>query len=265
MFDVIVVPNLYGDILSDVASQLTGSVGLGVSSNIGDDFAMFEAVHGSAPDIAGRGIANPSGLLLAAAPMLVHMGQPEVAERIHNAWKRTIEEGIHTNDIYRDGRSTQLVGTEEFANAVIARLGKQPQILHPVSYKGSSLVQPRREHVVIETHKELVGIDVFVDWHNNPRDPRILGELLEAHTNSETLQLVMVTNRGLKVYPDVTTTSFCTDHWRCRYQHPQGAVVSHRDVLALLGKFEQAGLDFIKTEHLYNFDGQPGFSLGQGQ
>lgn len=265
LFDVIVVPNLYGDILSDVASQLTGSVGLGVSSNIGDDFAMFEAVHGSAPDIAGRGIANPSGLLLAAVPMLVHIGQAEVAAHIHNAWKKTIEEGIHTTDIFRDGRSTRLVGTEEFADAVIERLGQLPEILHPVSYQGSTLAQPRTKHIVIETKKELVGVDVFIDWDNNPRDPRIIGELLEAQTNTDALKLVMVTNRGLKVYPTNGTVAFCTDHWRCRYQRPDGGVVTHRDVLALLEKFEQAGLDFIKTEHLYNFDGEAGYSLGQGQ
>src|SRR5690606_32770133 len=121
MFDVIVAPNLYGDILSDVAAQLTGSVGLGVSSNIGDEFAMFEAIHGSAPDIAGRGIANPSGLLLAAVPMLVHLGQSEVAARIHNAWKATIEQGVHTPDIFREGRSKMRVGTTEFAFEVIQR------------------------------------------------------------------------------------------------------------------------------------------------
>ncbi|MCA9915888.1 MAG: NADP-dependent isocitrate dehydrogenase, partial [Anaerolineae bacterium] len=106
-FNVIVTSNLYGDIISDVASELTGSVGLGTSSNIGDEYAMFEAVHGSAPDIAGRGIANPSGLLLAGVPMLVHLGQANIATKVHNAWKRTIEDGIHTGDIFQAGRSKE--------------------------------------------------------------------------------------------------------------------------------------------------------------
>ena len=106
-FDVIVMPNLYGDILSDVAAQIAGSVGLAGSANIGEQVAMFEAIHGSAPRRAGQDLANPSGLLLAAVMMLVHIGQPEVAERVHNAWLRTIEDGIHTYDIYADGVSAR--------------------------------------------------------------------------------------------------------------------------------------------------------------
>ncbi|RME96249.1 MAG: NADP-dependent isocitrate dehydrogenase, partial [Bacteroidetes bacterium] len=99
-FDVVVTLNLYGDILSDIAAQIGGSVGLGGSANIGENFAMFEAIHGSAPDIAGQGIANPSGLLAAACQMLVHIGQPQVAATIQNAWLRTLEDGIHTADLF---------------------------------------------------------------------------------------------------------------------------------------------------------------------
>ena len=106
-FDVIVMPNLYGDILSDVAAQIAGSVGLAGSANIGDKCAMFEAIHGSAPRRAGQNLANPSGLLLGAVLMLVHIEQPEVAERVHNAWLRTIEDGIHTYDIFTEGMSTR--------------------------------------------------------------------------------------------------------------------------------------------------------------
>src|SRR6202040_2742889 len=89
-FDVLVMPNLYGDILSDVAAQIAGSVGLAGSANIGDRCAMFEAIHGSAPRRAGQNLANPSGLLLAAVMMLVHVGLTDVAETVHNAWLRTI-------------------------------------------------------------------------------------------------------------------------------------------------------------------------------
>ncbi len=125
-FDVIVLPNLYGDILSDIAAQVAGSVGLAGSANIGDRCAMFEAIHGSAPRRAGQNLANPSGLLLGAVMMLVHIDQPDVATSVHNAWLRTIEDGIHTYDIYVDGVSKQRVGTREFADAVIARLGQVP-------------------------------------------------------------------------------------------------------------------------------------------
>ena len=124
VFDVIVMPNLYGDILSDVAAQIAGSVGLAGSANIGEHCAMFEAIHGSAPRRAGQNLANPSGLLLGAVMMLVHIGQPDVAERVHNAWLRTIEDGVHTYDIYEEGVSKQKVGTKEFAEAVVARLGQ---------------------------------------------------------------------------------------------------------------------------------------------
>jgi isocitrate dehydrogenase len=118
-FDVIVMPNLYGDVLSDVAAQITGSVGLAGSANIGDHCSMFEAIHGSAPRRAGQNLANPSGLFHGALLMLVHIGQGEAAERAHNAWLKTIEDGIHTYDIYKEGVSKQKVGTREFAEAII--------------------------------------------------------------------------------------------------------------------------------------------------
>lgn len=142
-FEVIVMPNLYGDILSDVAAQITGSVGLGGSANIGESCAMFEAIHGSAPMIAGQDVANPSGLIHGAIMMLSHIGQAAAAEKIHNAWLKTIEDGMHTQDIYKQGMNSTLVGTKAFAQAVIANLGLKPSILKPVPYKGSSaLVLP---------------------------------------------------------------------------------------------------------------------------
>ncbi|XWX04245.1 NADP-dependent isocitrate dehydrogenase [Aggregatilineales bacterium SYSU G02658] len=264
LFDVIVLPNLYGDILSDVAAQLTGSVGLGSSANIGAEYAMFEAIHGSAPDIAGRGIANPSGLLLAGVQMLVHLGQAEAAERVHNAWKRTIEDGIHTPDIYREGRSTQRVGTMEFADAVIARLGMLPERLTPVNYaKDEPIRMEPPTAVKVKAKKELYGVDVFLDWDEANRDPNALGQKILSEVITPELTMTMITNRGLKVFPDVDVNSFKTDHWRCRFvsQTP----IHHNVIVNLLGRFAAAGLDFIKTEHLYYFDGQPGFSRGQGE
>src|SRR5438477_5941559 len=133
-FDVIVMPNLYGDILSDVAAQIAGSVGLAGSANVGDKCAMFEAIHGSAPRRAGQNLANPSGLLLGGVLMLVHINQPEAAARVHNAWLRTIEDGVHTYDIFAEGVSTAKVGTKEFAAAVIERLGQKPNTLKAVTY-----------------------------------------------------------------------------------------------------------------------------------
>src|SRR5882762_3796569 len=166
-FDVLVLPNLYGDVLSDVAAQIAGSVGLAGSANIGEHIAMFEAIHGSAPRRAGQNLANPSGLLLAAVMMLVHINQPDIATLVHNAWLRTIEDGVHTYDIYKEGVSTQKVGTKEFAEAVAERVGQLPQTLKVVKYKSAEEVTPARTaaaQVRPRAKKELVGVDVFLDW-----------------------------------------------------------------------------------------------------
>ncbi|MCL4355838.1 MAG: NADP-dependent isocitrate dehydrogenase [Nitrososphaerota archaeon] len=261
-FDVIVMPNLYGDILSDVAAQIAGSVGLAGSANIGSEVAMFEAVHGSAPRRAGQNVANPSGLLLAAVQMLVHIGQGDVAARVHNAWLKTIEDGIHTYDIYDPAVSKEKVGTREFAAAVIARLGKKPQALKAVEYPvhGSPITIKLKERPL--PVKELVGIDIFVEWREAVE---LLGKRLEEHAGPD-FQLVMITNRGTKVYPGGVAETFCVDHWRCRFQAlHNGEPVAHEQVIALLSRLIAAGLPPIKTEGLFTFDGLPGFSLGQGQ
>ncbi len=261
-FDVIVVPNLYGDILSDVAAQIAGSVGLGGSANIGAEIAMFEAIHGSAPDIAGQNLANPSGLLLGAVQMLAHIGQGDVAERVHNAWLRTIEDGVHTVDVYDAARSTAKVGTSEFATAVISRLGEAPKTLRPVRYQAGTERITVQVRELPRSRKELVGIDVFVDSQKPVEE---IAKVLETVAGPY-LDLVMITNRGQKVYPGGVPETFCVDHWRCRFQGQDAtSPVSYEDVVALLGRLAAAGLPFIKTEGLFTFDGQPGFSLGQGQ
>jgi isocitrate dehydrogenase len=135
IFDVIVTLNLYGDIISDVAAEISGSVGLAGSANVGKEFAMFEAIHGSAPDIAGQNIANPTGLIQAAVMMLVHLGQADIANKIRNAVFKTIEDGLHTPDIYNEKTSKQKLGTQEFAAAVIANLGEEPKELPKADFK----------------------------------------------------------------------------------------------------------------------------------
>ena len=261
-FDVIVTLNLYGDIISDIAAQIAGSVGLAGSANIGSEVAMFEAVHGSAPDIAGRGIANPSGLLVAATQMLVHLGEAEIAETIKNAWLRTLEDGIHTPDIYRAGVSTQQVGTEAFTDAVIPRLGQQPRQLIPVHYRAGGIhVTPAPVH---RGEKALVGVDVFLDWNADDRTPDALAARLESAASAG-WELKMITDRGVKVYPEGMPETFCTDHWRCRFMAASGQGVGFEEVLALLGAIHAAELAVIKTEHLYTFDGRAGYSLGQGE
>jgi isocitrate dehydrogenase len=263
MFDVIVTPNLYGDIVSDIAAQVAGSVGLAGSANIGDTCAMFEAIHGSAPTIAGKDIANPSGLLQAAVMMLVHIDQTECAERLRNAWLKAIEDGVHTADIRLADNLNPVVGTQGFTQAVIERLGEEPRRLGAVHFSHGT-PHPRKTEPKKEK-KEIVGVDVFLDWDEPGRNPDALGEKLCA-LNGEGLELKMITNRGVKVFPDGLPETFCTDHWRCRFvADSEGGTVSHAQIISLLRRVEQAGLDFIKTEHLCTFDGELGYSLGQGE
>jgi isocitrate dehydrogenase len=256
------MPNLYGDVLSDIAAQITGSVGLAGSANIGEECAMFEAIHGSAPTIAGQNIANPSGLIQGAIQMLAHIGQPKVGEKIQNAWLRTLEDGIHTADIYKSGVSTQKVGTKEFADALIARIGQEPQQLKAVKFaEAGSLVLPKYQRKPAKK-KDLLGVDLFVHWAHT--DTNKLGAMLEA-IESESIKLSMITNRGIKVYPDGFPETFLTDHWRCRFKKTEGEKMSNTEIIELLQRAEAADIDVIKTENLYAFDGKPAFSLGQGQ
>ena len=261
--DVIVTLNLYGDIISDIAAEVAGSVGLGGSANVGMNHAMFEAIHGSAPVIAGQNIANPSGLLNGAIMMLVQLGKAEEAAKIQNAWLRTLEDGVHTQDIYRTQRSKQLVGTKEFSDAVIERLGQLPTKLRPVSYNDGELIKVQLSEAILKK-KELVGVDVFIDWTKNDRDPNVMGKAMELIENSA-LQLKVISNRGVLVYPGGLPETFCSDHWRCRFVAKKGQNVTNSDVLDLLASIDAGGFDFIKTEHLYTFNGKLGYSLSQGE
>jgi isocitrate dehydrogenase len=262
VFDVIVMPNLYGDILSDVAAQITGSVGLAGSANIGEECSMFEAIHGSAPDIARKNIANPSGLLQGAIMMLNHIGQADVAEKIQNAWLKTLEDGTHTPDIFKEGTSKQKVGTAEFATAVIANLGQKPSVLKAVTYSDNlaiELPKYKRKEPAIKT---LEGVDLFVHWTGS--DPNELASKIQ-QLESKGIYLSMITNRGIKVWPDGFRETFCTDHWRCRFKAKNGEQMYKTDIIELLEKAIEEDIDTIKTENLYAFDGTAAYSLGQGQ
>ena len=265
-FDVIVTPNLYGDIVSDIAAEVAGSIGLAGTSNIGEHGAMFEAIHGSAPDLAGQGVANPSGLLLAGVQMLAHVGQPAVAETVHNAWLRTIEDGIHTFDIYDPAESRRKVGTDAFADAVIERLGQSPRSLKPVTYGVCRPIDVSANEARTPEVKALVGVDIFVDWKAATPDQvaaRMSEVVAEGHAGK--VGLTMITNRGVKVWPNGLPETFCTDHWRVRFMAEPDTSFGHADIAEMLRLLSAAGIDFIKTEGLYTFDGQPGFSMGQGQ
>jgi len=226
-------------------------------------------VHGSAPDLAGQGVANPSGLLLGAIQMLVHVGLPDHATKIANAWLKTLEDGVHTGDIYREGGySKKQVGTREFTDAVIERLGQAPDTLPAAAYGegGGSTGGIRIEARPVERkEKKLVGIDVFVDWSDHGRNADVIGGMLEAAAAAADWKLKMITNRGVKVYPDGLPETFHTDHWRCRFVPLETEEATFDEVLDLLDALHFVKLDVIKTEHLYTFDGERGYSLGQGE
>ncbi len=267
-FDVIVTLNLYGDIISDVAAQVAGSVGLAGSANIGNQMAMFEAIHGSAPDIAGKNIANPSGLLNAAVQMLVHINQPETATLVENAWLKTLEDGIHTADIYSQAYSKQKVGTQEFADAVVARLGQTPTHFKPADYRPGAYtkIECYGGRPKTQNQKQLIGIDIFID---NPHD--VPADELAAKLKSiqSPLELIVITSRGLKIWPNGTIDTPYLRHCCCRFQTAKDTSkltsISHEELIRLQSEINKAGLDVIKTENLYTFDGILGFTLAQGQ
>lgn len=267
-FDVILAPNLYGDIVSDVAAEVAGSIGLAPSANVGAELAMFEAVHGSAPDIAGKDLANPSGLLLAAVQMLLHLGRGDGAERIHNAWLKTLEDGVHTADI-ATATTRQRVGTRAFARAVGARLGEEPKRLPVVRYPASKGLAPIGRqpiaHRPARAEKRLDGVDVFLHWDAPDRDPARLAEQVRAAVDG-LIELAVITNRGVKVWPNGLPETFRTDHWRCRFCDPRrSAPLDPGVVIELLRRLWRHGLEVIKTEYLYRFDDQPGYTPAQGQ
>jgi isocitrate dehydrogenase len=270
-YDVLVTSNLYGDIVSDITAEISGSVGLAGSSNIGQEYAMFEAIHGSAPDIAGKHIANPSGLLQGAIQMLQYFGEGEKAAFIQNAWLRTIEDGMHTADIFNEEHSKKKLSTMEFSDAVIERLGQDPEHFAKIEFTTEDTRIRIKDTKHAPRKKELVGVDVFID--NKTKDAESLGNSL-TKASKEVLKLKMITNRGVKVFPNGMKSTFCTDHWRLRfisksaekidgqYQYNN---VKWQEVIALQSQLVESGFDVIKTENLYTFDGKIGFSLGQGE
>lgn len=261
VFDVIVTENLYGDIISDIAADVSGSVGLAGSSNVGDDFAMFEAIHGSAPDIAGQNIANPSGLLNGAVMMLVHVGQTEVAETVRNAWLRTLEDGYHTADIYSPDSKVKL-GTKEFADAVIAHLGEEPLRFKKERFKKATgeTKKPVKAITLAKPKKTLVGADYFVLWNDSPES---LAEKLHSITPAGG-SLALISAKGLKVWPDEDAHMDPTDNFRCRFMGDNGVLRN-----AFTGEFmlaaAEAGVEITLVEQLYNYDGERGYTLSQGE
>jgi len=259
-FDVVVTSNLFGDIISDITAEISGSVGLAGSANIGKEYAMFEAIHGSAPDIAGKNIANPSGLINAAIMMLVHIGQGDIASNIENAWKKTLEDGIHTADIYNK-ESKKKVGTDEFAKAVVERFGQKPSSLKVANYQNNKSDKKSKEFAIDTTEtKTLVGVDIFVDIHAHSAH-QVAAKINESESD---LELTTIASKGLMLWPRVDEFMVESDHWCCRFK-PKGGEMRHEFIATLLAQLADLNIDFIKVENLYEYDGKRGYSLAQGE
>jgi len=273
LFDVIVTSNLFGDIISDVAAEISGSVGLAGSANIGADYALFEAVHGSAPDIAGMDIADPSGLLNAAIMMLVHIGQSDIACLIENAWKVTLEDGIHTANFFNADSSISKVGTQEFARAVSERLGRVPTELTPAKYDSEYATNSAKldkataaEPIKIDYTqvKKLVGFDIFLQMDARSAD-MVAHKILPLTQSQEMFRLQTIASKGLVLWPRYDEYLLESDHWCCRFIASEPAALSHYSIASFLAVLAENKIDFIKIENLYSYDGQRGYSLAQGE
>ena len=191
--------------------------------------------------------------------MLAHIGQGGVAETVHNAWLATLEQGIHTYDIFKEGVSKQKVGTQEFGAAVVKNLGKKPHQLKPVTY--SHAAAPLiHAHAHTNPARTLAGIDVFIYFRGQMEQffDRI------SHINIGPLRLKMITNRGVRVWPHGQPETFCIEQWRCRFTADEGHAVTQHDAIQILHAFDHVQMDVIKSEMLYAFDGNPGYSSAEG-
>jgi isocitrate dehydrogenase len=254
-FDVIVTTNMNGDILSDLTSGLTGGLGFAPSANIGSDVAIFEAVHGSAPDIAGKNMANPTALILSAAMMLRHIGEGKSANAIEQAVLVTLESGVRSADM---AGSEKAASTTEFTDAVISNLGKVSETSGARDFQAVRL--PERETQVAATQIEtrrVTGVDIFVESKLQPDD--LASELLVAIERTR-FSLHAITNRGNTVYPASSRSVSLVDHYRCRFLATDRHVeISDPEILALLTRVGET-VRWMHVEKLQLFDGDDGFS-----
>ncbi len=255
-FDVAVMTNMNGDILSDLAAGLVGGLGVAPSANLGDQVAMFEAVHGSAPQIAGKGLANPTALLLSAVMMLRHIGDFATAAKVEHALYVTLEEGVDlTGDIAAPGQG---VSTWAFADRVVANLGRESAKVPAREYRPLEMKRwPAITWYRAATTRELVGVDVFVE---SERDPRAIGITLQAAAEGSAFTLEMISSRGAQVWPDLGGNTFLVDHFRARFmfkEAPKGnGIAEITDLLQRIGRQH----NWMHIEKLQRFDGADAFS-----
>lgn len=261
-FEIILTTNMNGDIISDLTSGLVGGLGLAASGNIGHDCAIFEAVHGSAPDIAGKDKANPTAILFSAVLLLRHLGELEAAARMEAAVLTTLADGPAWPGDIAKGRP--ISGTTAFTEAVIANLS---------TVEGSSLGRTYRKlevpvkkasvKVRFPEDRAVQGIDLFIEFDGTAAE---LGGILEEAADRCLLKLKMISNRGTMVYPDNGASTDCVDHWRCRFVVPEAlSDIPSVEIGRLIERVDAAGLRWMHIEKLNVFDGEPAYTLAQGE
>jgi isocitrate dehydrogenase len=257
-FDVIVTTNMNGDILSDLTSGLTGGLGFAPSANIGNDVSIFEAVHGSAPDIAGKNKANPTALVLSAAMMLRHIGEGKAANDVEQAVLVTLESGIRTSDMMGVQNPAS---TTDFTKAVISNLGKRSKVSPPRDYQKVELPATQLGvNAVSAKSRRVTGVDVYVE---SELEPTTLAASLDDLAKPSPLRLEMITNRGAMVYPSSGRRVALVDHFRCRFVARNAASdVADADILALLATIGGT-YRWMHIEKLQEFDGKAAFSKSQ--
>lgn len=263
-FDIIVLPNLQGDIISDLCAGLVGGLGFAPSANIGDFISIFEAVHGTAPDITGKNIANPTSLLLSGIMMLRHLGLAREGNQIENALLCTLEEGIHTRDFGTPG--TEGKNTTDFAAAIIERLGRKPSkgalpVGDNFEFRSSGRPDQKR---LIQTENpaltEVCGMDLFVEFDHQPLElaNRILSCI------GKDMKLVTISNRGTQVWPTGSVFTDCVDQYRVRIE-TEGGVTTQRSKMLELATGISSSVTICSVEMLTLLDGKRAYSLAQGQ
>lgn len=265
LFDVVVLTNLQGDIVSDLCAGLVGGLGFAPSANIGDHICIFEAVHGTAPDIAGKNIANPTALLLSGIAMLRHLGLMEHAATIENSLLYTLEQGVHTGDF--GDKSTPSLNTTEFADAIIANLGKLPKanpkpILenNPVNVAVEKLTQNPMMDTTFNGVTKIAGIDFFVESTDQPGTLAEKAKQLE----NDKFRLVNISNRGTQVWPTGSMYTNLVDSSNVRFEAKEGVTLTQKDTIELTLKASEV-FKICSTELLNEFGDKKGYSLAQGQ
>lgn len=265
LFDVVVLTNLQGDIVSDLCAGLVGGLGFAPSANIGDHICIFEAVHGTAPDIAGKNIANPTALLLSGIAMLRHLGFMEHAAVIENALLYTLEQGIHTGDF--GDRSIPSKNTTEFADAIIANFGRQPaQGAKPVmpNMPVTPTVFKLEKNPLIMTREmeeeTIVGVDMFIE---SMEQPNAVAEKCLKHT-LDIFKLITISNRGTQVWPKGSVFTNLVNQYRCRFESVGDAPLTQTDVIELQRRLMK-DFKICSTELLNMWGDKKAYSLAQGQ